>query len=124
MEIQGTITKILEPQTFNGKNGQVTRHSFVLNNNNQRYPKNIKFDVLGDDKWPTFDIQIGQTRTVMFDVESREWNGKWFTTCNVWGVKPLQQSYSHQPQARTEQPQVQNNTNIQPTNPFDSDAPF
>lgn len=120
MEIQGKITKVLEPITFNGKNGTMRRYGFILSDEDPRYPKIIKFDVLGDEKWAHWNVHVGQTRTVSFDIESREWNSKWYTSCNVWNIKPAEQVYQNQQVVPQQAPQVTQ------TNPFEEqdDIPF
>lgn len=125
MEIQGKITRVLEPITFNGKNGTMKRYGFILSNEDQRYPKNIKFDVLGDEKWAHWDVHVGQTRTVFFDIESREWNGKWYTSCNVWNIKPTEQVYQNQ-QVAPQQVVPQQAPQVTQTNPFEEqdNTPF
>lgn len=86
MEITVKIEKILEPQSFVSKkdgNTYVT-HVFVGETTNTQYPRKVAFKVMGDDRMKNMGIAVGGTYNISFDVESREWNGKFFTECQAW----------------------------------------
>lgn len=85
MEVQVKITEILEPQSFLGKDGVTTytRYSFVGTTFGD-YPRVIYFQTLGQDKYAQMNIQLGGIYTVSFDIESRQYNGKYFTSINAW----------------------------------------
>ena len=85
MEIQGKVIAILESQRFvSSKNGnEYVTTVFVIETQGQ-YPKKVAMKVMGEDKFKQMGIVIGGTYNVSFDVESREWQGKWFTECQAW----------------------------------------
>lgn len=84
MEISVKIIKILDAQSFNSKNGEITIKNTFVGETQGQYPKNIAFSVLGEDKFNQMGIVVGAQYNVSFDVESREWQGKWFTECKAW----------------------------------------
>lgn len=86
MEITVKIEKILEPQSFVSRtNGNTyVTHVFVGETTNTQYPRKVAFKVMGDDRMRYMGIVVGGTYNVSFDVESREWNGKYFTECQAW----------------------------------------
>ena len=84
MEISVKIIKILDAQSFNSKNGETTIKNTFVGETQGQYPKNIAFSVLGEDKFKQMAIAVGGQYNVSFDVESREWQGKWFTECKAW----------------------------------------
>lgn len=86
MDIQGKVLQVLPEQRFNGKNGELVRNSFVIEVANGNYPKKLKFDVLKEELWQKMGVRVGANVQVSFDIESREWNGKWFTSLNCWRV--------------------------------------
>ena len=90
MEISGRIIKILEPQTFVSQktNQSYTKHTFVLETQGQ-YPKKIAFSVMTDERFQAMQIRVGATYNVSFDVESREWKGRFYTECTAWKVMLL-----------------------------------
>lgn len=58
--------------------------SYVLETQEQ-YPKKLAFDVTND-KINQFNIQLGEILTVQFDINAREYNGRWFNSVNAWNV--------------------------------------
>lgn len=85
MDISGKIIQVLPLQTGAGKNGTWQKQDYVLETTAQ-YPKKICFSVWGD-KVSTFDIKQGMSVKVSFDLESREYNGKWYTDVRAWKVE-------------------------------------
>lgn len=51
-----------------------------------QYPRKMCFDVFGADKIAQFNIQVGEELNVYFDVDAREWNGRWFNSIRAWKV--------------------------------------
>ena len=104
MEIQVKIVNVLPVQTFtSSKTGNsYSKYTFVGETAGQ-YPKKIAFTVMGDDKFNGMGIVVGGTYTVSFDVESREWNGKWFTEASAWKAVRIDGAQGQQqaPQANT-----------------------
>lgn len=100
MEIQGKVIAILEPQRFvSSKNGnEYVTTVFVIETPGQ-YPKKVAMKVMGEDKFKQMGIVMGGTYNVSFDVESREWQGKWFTECQAWRTQRVDGT-----QEQTQQP--------------------
>lgn len=79
------IKKILEKQTFtSSKTGNVYEKFFFVGKTQAQYPKTIAFSVMGKEKFEKLGIVVGKTYNISFDVESREWNGKYFTDITAW----------------------------------------
>ena len=91
MEIQGKIIEILPEQTGEGKNGTWRKNRFIIETQSQ-YPKKVCIDVWGE-KWDQFTLEVDAMVTAHIDVESREWQGKWFTDVKAWKVE----KESHEP---------------------------
>lgn len=85
MEITGKLIKKLEPISGEGKNGTWTKQTFVIETEGQ-YPKQIAFDCFNDKCELIRNRIIGEQLTVKFDLESREYNGKYFTNVNAYSV--------------------------------------
>lgn len=83
MEIKGKIVAVLEEKSGEGKNGTWKSQDAVLETTDQ-YHKKVAFNMYGDKITP---LQIGQEVTVSFDIESKEFNGRWFTNLKVWKVE-------------------------------------
>ncbi len=84
MEISGKLVQLLPLQTGQGKNGMWKKQDFILEQGGQ-YPKKVCVAVWGD-KIDMTSFRLGDTLEVSFDVESREFNGRWYTDVKAWKV--------------------------------------
>lgn len=85
MEISGKIIAVLPIATGQGKNGTWRSQDYVLETGDQ-YPKKVCFNLFGD-KIDQFPMAIDDQVTVSFDVESREYNGRWYTSIRAWKIE-------------------------------------
>lgn len=85
METTGKIIKILDVQSGKSKNGEWKKQEFILQTDD-KYPKNICFELWGD-KIDQFEIHENDEAKVLFDLESREYNGRWYTNARVWSIE-------------------------------------
>lgn len=84
MDTSGKIIQMLGVQTGQGKNGPWKKQEFIMETNDT-YPKKICIAVWGD-KIDMSQFRIGDPVQVSFDVESREYNGRWYTDVKAWKV--------------------------------------
>lgn len=87
MEITGKITHALEVRsgTSSRTGNEWKSQSFVIETHDQ-YPRRCVFDVFGEDRLRDFNIQVGEELTVSFDIDAREYNGRWFNSVRAWKV--------------------------------------
>lgn len=86
MDITGTIRNVLPPKTGEGKNGPWKKQEVILETEG-KYPKNICFTFWGDKaESPLF--RNGSAVKISYDLESREFNGRWYTDAKGWKVEP------------------------------------
>jgi len=84
MDISGKIIQLLPVQTGQGKNGTWKKQEFILETGDT-YPKKVCIAVWGD-KIDIASFKSGDMVDVSFDVESREFNGRWYTDVKAWKV--------------------------------------
>ncbi len=87
MEITGRIIEILNVQSGVSKaTGKEWKSQDYVIETQDQYPRKICFNLFGDniDK---FNIQMGEDLTVSIDIESREYNGRWYTNIRGWKVE-------------------------------------
>ena len=88
MEISGKIIAVLPQASGQGKNGVWRSQDYVLetNINGEQYPRKVCFNLFNDriDKFP---LAIDDVVNVSFDIESREYNGRWYTSVKAWKVE-------------------------------------
>jgi hypothetical protein len=85
MEISGRLVQTLPTQTGMGKNGEWKKCSFVIETAD-KFPKKICIIAWKDLVDQVQQISVGTDLKVSFDVESREFNGKWYTDVKAWKV--------------------------------------
>ena len=85
MEIQGKIIAVLPTRSGTSARGTQWSSQTAVIETQEQYPKKLAFDVIND-KIDQFNIQLGEILTVQFDINAREYNGRWFNSVNAWNV--------------------------------------
>lgn len=92
MEIQVKVTNILPMRSGVSARGEWKSQSFVIETQEQ-YPKHLCFEVFGADRITQFNIKCGETITVQFDIDARQYQDRWFNSIKAWNViRPGQQA--------------------------------
>lgn len=126
--VDGIITNVLPVQSGVGKSsGKEWHKQTAVLQTAEQYPKSIAFDMFNDRIIP---LQVGQAVHVQISLESREYQGRWYTNVNALSVEqaapmgapqPMpypqtpQQTYQQAPQQAPQQAQTQQ---------INSDLPF
>ena len=101
-EITGKIIAVLPTKSGTSARGTQWSSQTAVIETKEQYPKRVAFDVLGD-RIAEFNLQVGEEVTVSFDINAREFNGKWFNSVNAWNVvrhqSPVQGGYNTNPYA-------------------------
>ena len=127
MEVVGKIIQVLPAQEGVGRNGNPWKvQPYVLETLDQ-YPRKVHFEVFGEDRIKQNPCDIDQLVTVSFDIESREFNGRWYTSIRAWRI---QQGDTTQTAAVAPQPAAapiqsapaQPAAEAAPVDPFDATA--
>lgn len=85
MEIKGKVIAILPEQNGESKNGTWRKQEFVIETYDQ-YPKKVCMEIWGD-KIDEMLPSEGQDVTASINIESREWNGRWYTNVKAWKIE-------------------------------------
>lgn len=85
MELQGKIIVVLPERSGTSQRGNQWRSITYVLETQEQYPKKLAFDVIND-KIDQLNIQFGEILTVQFDINAREYNGRWFNSVNAWNV--------------------------------------
>lgn len=111
MNISGKVVQVLPIQTGTSKAGNPwQKQEFVIDQGGQ-YPRKVCISLFGDNvaKIP----QVGQDVMVSVDIDSREFNGRWYTEIKAWNIvqtgaqqaAPAPQQVAAAPAAAPAQPQ-------------------
>ena len=74
---QGTSTRSGNPWTLK---------TFILETQDGNYPRRVAIEVFGDQRIADNPAEVDQVVTVSFDLESREFNGRWYTSVRAWKI--------------------------------------
>jgi hypothetical protein len=87
MEVRGKVTVVQPVQTGEGRNGQWKKQDYVIEyDQNSQYPRKMLFNLWGD-KIDQYNIQEGQLLRISFDIECREYNGRYYNDIRAWKVE-------------------------------------
>ena len=126
MELSGKIFKVMPLETGEGKNGVWKKQQIIIETTSDKYPKKVAVQLWGDltDK----GFQEGAEISVEFDVESREYNGKWYTDAKAWRINKNTSDSPAQQQTSTSNERTTNSTSTTNNNigntEIDEDLPF
>ena len=87
MEIEGKIIAVLPAQGGVSKMGNEWKKQEYVLETMDSYPKKICFQIFGSDKIDSAAIQVGEELKVTIDIESREYQGRWFTNISARKVE-------------------------------------
>ena len=108
MEVQGTITAVLPQRNGTSKAGKPWCSASYVLQTQEQYPKHVCFDVLNENI-TKFNLRQGEYVKVSFNIDAREYNGKWYNSIKAWSVQRVDagQVQQQQPTAFTNAPQSQ-----------------
>ena len=92
MEIQGKIIAELPAQSGTSRNGNTWMSKCYILETQEQYPKKVCFEVFGEERIQKNACKVDDVVTVSFDIDSREFNGKWYTSIRAWQVKNAAES--------------------------------
>ena len=85
MEIKGIVKVVGEVKTGTKKDGsQWSMQTIVIHDESGKYPKDLAVDVSDTNCGKAV---VGADITAQYDVSSREWQGKWFTSARAWKIE-------------------------------------
>ncbi|MCI9285310.1 MAG: DUF3127 domain-containing protein [Muribaculaceae bacterium] len=87
MEITGKIIVALpEVGGTSAKGNAWKKRDYVLETQ-ETYPKKVAFNFFGD-RVDQFPLEVGQMVKISFDIDSREYNGRWYVDIRAWKAEP------------------------------------
>lgn len=85
MQLSAKLIQILPLQSGTGKNGEWKKQDIIVETSD-KYPKKICISFRGD-KIPSQPMMLGENLLIDFDIESREYNGRWYTDVKAWKIQ-------------------------------------
>ena len=84
-EVEGTIKLIMDTQTFGSG---FTKREFVVTIGDDRYPQDIKMEVVKDKTSLLDRYKTGQRVKIGFDLRGGEHNGRYYVNVQAWRIHP------------------------------------
>ncbi len=120
--IQGKIIHLLPLQSGTGKNGEWKKQDAVVETEGQ-YPKKICITFFN--KALTDEVELGNRITVTVNLDSREYNGKWYNQINAWKITDCQRNGKGAPRQNNDEQEYQAHVQERASAEFDeSSLPF
>lgn len=87
-QIKGKVFAILAEQKGVSASGKEwAKIDFVIEEVDGQYPKKVSFTAMGEKILPIVkSLSVGQLVEVHYNLDAREYNGKWFTNINAWRI--------------------------------------
>jgi len=85
MEIEGKLLQVMPIQKIASQKGEMKKLEFVIEVES-KFPRKVCFS-LWNDKADLFTSKEGDIIKVYFDLESREYNSRWYTEAKAWKVE-------------------------------------
>ena len=82
-EVKGTVKAILATETLNDG----FKKRVIVVTEQGEYPKDIAIEFLKDKTALLDKFKVGEAVTIGINIQSREWQGKWFTNVNGFRIK-------------------------------------
>ena len=128
-ELAGKIKLINDTQSFPSG---FTKREFVVTTANDKYPQDIKFEIVKEKCSLLDQFEPDQEVQVFFDIRGNEYNGKYFVNLACWkiqaaGESAAPSSASRQPAARESAAPVSNEpsaADLRGDDDFDEEPPF
>ncbi len=99
LELVGTLEVKLPVQSGTSARGPWKKQDFIISTQ-ETYPRKVCINVWGEDKVTELDaIHEGTLLKISVNIESREFNGRWYTDVRAWKIENFQQMPAQQPAA-------------------------
>jgi hypothetical protein len=83
IEVSGKVNMLGQLQSGEGKNGSWVRQDLIIETDDQ-FPKKICLSCWGDKAAEAKSFATGEKIKASVNLESREFNGRWYTDVRVW----------------------------------------
>lgn len=86
LQVKGKLIQKLPIESGEGKNGRWEKQQFVVETDEQ-FPKKICIMLWGDKVAMLEKVTEGDVLTVSINIESREYNSRWYTDVKAWRIE-------------------------------------
>ncbi|MFN3557163.1 MAG: DUF3127 domain-containing protein [Bacteroidales bacterium] len=87
MEVSGKLIELLQPKSGQSARGEWKKQDFIIETEDS-FPKKVCISNWND-KVDLATFSVGSRVNVHINLESREYNGNWYTDVKVWKMESL-----------------------------------
>lgn len=91
LNVKGKVEQILKPESGVSKAGKEWKKQEFVMETDEQFPRKVCFTLFGDKVDLLNGLTSGQEVEVSFNLDSREFNGRWFTNVNAWKIDKVSQ---------------------------------
>lgn len=95
MDISGKLITLLETNTGVGANGPWKKKTFVIETK-EKFPKKVAITAWNEQADLAEKLSAGTELKISFNLESREYNGKWYTDVKAWKIEAAGGTNAHE----------------------------
>ena len=98
LQIKGKIQQILKPESGVSRAGKEWKKQEFVIETEEQFPRKVCFTLFNDKVSLVDGLSAGDEVEVAFNLESREFNGKWYHNINAWKIdKPTEENMPEPP---------------------------
>ena len=120
-EASGKIKLINDTQSFASG---FTKREFVVTTAHDKFPQDLKFEVVKDKCSILDTFKSGDQVTVNFDIRGNEYNGKYFVNLSCWKLQNGEESTGSNRQSEPSAAKEPLMSDIRNDEDFDDEIPF
>ncbi|MCA9803530.1 MAG: DUF3127 domain-containing protein, partial [Cyanobacteria bacterium HKST-UBA02] len=120
-EATGTIKLIDETQTFGSG---FTKREFVVTTEHDKYPQDLKFEVVKDKCSLLDSFEAGQKVVVNFDIRGNEYKGRYYVNLSAWKIQAADGSSAVPAKKQAAEPAEPSMDDLRNGDDFDDEIPF
>ena len=87
LQVKGKIQQILKMESGISRAGNEWKKQEFVIETEEQFPRKVCFTLFNDKTSLLSGFNTGNEVEVSFNLESREFNGKWFTSVNAWKIE-------------------------------------
>ena len=88
MDFQGKVINFIGETSGVSKAGNPWKKKEWLVETFGQYPRKVRLQIFGD-RADTINLEVGQDYNLFVDLESREFNGRWYTDVTLYRADPI-----------------------------------
>lgn len=87
MYVKGKVIQVLKTESGKSNTGKSWCTQRIVIKTFGDYPKRVCFEIFGEERIYAFAVQLHEVLKVHFELDSREFKGRWYTSARAWRVE-------------------------------------